>query len=176
MTRDHGNQRVKRFGFVDVNDTEAMVTKCLLGFCGKVLKNVKDLLQHMNGHILDGNEVQCPFEGCLLKLRVKLTFSSHLSRKHGDTNRKVLPDLQVDQPCNFYNDLSDLIHNDSNVEINNDFGSFSDQEESSLEADFTELFLKSLALFYLKLTAKYRMPATTMQMIVSERMSVYDLS
>lgn len=178
ITRDHGpdNQRVKRSVFLDVNDTETVVTKCALSLCGKILQNVKDLLQHLKGHILDGNEVQCPFEGCSSKFRVKSTFSSHLSRKHANTNRKVSPGLLIDEPCRFDNDLNDVTHENNNAEMNIDLESSSDQDEPNLEEDFTELFLKNLALFYMKLTAKHHVPATTIQMIVSEMKSMHDLS
>ena len=133
---------------------------------------MKDLIQHLKGHIIDSEQVQCPFERCSSKFTVKSTFSSHLSRKHANAiDRKVSTDLLIEEPDSSRNNSDDLIHDNSgNVEINDEFACLNecDQDEPNLEADFNELFLKNLALFYLKLTAKHHMPATTIQMIVSE--------
>ena len=32
-----------------------------LSFCGQTVQHVKDLIQHLKGHIIDSEQVQCPF-------------------------------------------------------------------------------------------------------------------
>jgi ribosomal protein L35 len=91
--RDHVNDSNKR----KLSGGEASgILHCPLGFCGRHIESLQDLIKHLNDHIMQGNEIICPFQGCGMKYSVKSSFSSHLSRHHKETtNRQLLPDLVI---------------------------------------------------------------------------------
>lgn len=178
VTRDHINHLNSQKTLVNLGETVTM--QCPFDFCAKLVQNLDDLLQHLKSHITQGNEITCPFQGCGLKYRVKSSFSSHLSRRHKETtNRNVLPDLIVGGGGDYLdnnaqgtgmssdNNLDDLNFDDWDMDINDD--------SDNVETD-RELFLKNLALFYLKLSSKYHMPASTIQMVIEEMQTMHSVS
>ena len=78
--------------------------------------------------------------------------------------------------CN-ESETPDILTSDSNAndlnldECNSDMS----DDESDDDSD-RELFLKNLALFYLKLSSKYHMPASTIQMVIKEIHAVHNVS
>ena len=82
VARNHQNIRVQRSQVLEVSDLATLETQCPFTFCAKISKNLKDLLQHLKTHTIQGNEVQCPFEGYRSTFRIKSSFSSHVTRKH----------------------------------------------------------------------------------------------
>ena len=70
------------------------------------------------------------------------------------------PDITLDSNANYLN------FDDCNSDISDD----SDRKSER------ELFLKNLALFYLKLSSKYHMPASTTQMVIEEIQAVHNVS
>ncbi|CAB4006554.1 Hypothetical predicted protein [Paramuricea clavata] len=176
MTRHHQNHRVEKFRSFDISDNITVV-QCPFSFCAKISQNLKDFLQHLKAHIVQGNEVLYPFEGCSLTFRVKSSFSSHLTRNHkACSNRRVHSDLLIhesepdthNQNFNQEIDIDEVTLN--NLHIDNS------EQENEVEENLSELLLKNLALFYLKLTAKHHMPATTVQMVICEIQAMHGLS
>lgn len=55
---------------------------CNVPLCNRASGNMRDLIQHVKGHIEQGVCMDCPFAGCSKKFNKKSTFSSHMSRKH----------------------------------------------------------------------------------------------
>ena len=128
---------------------------------------------------MQGNEIICPFQGCGMKYSVKSSFSSHLSRHHKETtNRQLLPDLVIgDQSSSTCNEPETPdITLDSNANYLNFDDCNSDISDDSDRKSERELFLKNLALFYLKLSSKYHMPASTTQMVIEEIQAVHSSS
>ena len=135
--RDHVNDSNKRK--LSVGEASVML-HCPLGFCGRhieslqdLIKHLKDLIKHLKDHIMQGNEIICPFQGCGMKYSVKSSFSSHLSRHHKETtNRQLLPDLvigdQSSSTCNepetpditLDSNANDLNFDDCNSDISDD--------------------------------------------------------
>ena len=179
VARDHQSRKVEKFRTLDIGDSvNTLVTQCPFSFCAKISQNLKDLLQHLKSHIMQGNEVLCPFEGCSLTFKVKSSFSSHITRNHGaGSNRQVSShllshssehDTFSDQNFDQDTDLGEGTHNDFDLD--------NSQHQNDVEENFTELFLKNLALFYLKLTAKHHMPASTVQLVIQEMQAMHTLS
>jgi hypothetical protein len=128
---------------------------------------------------MQGNEIICPFQGCGMKYSVKSSFSSHLSRHHKETtNRQLLPDLVIgDQSSSTCNEPETPdITLDSNANYLNFDDCNSDISDGSDRESERELFLKNLALFYLKFSSKYHMPASTIQMVIEEIQAVHNVS
>ena len=96
------------------------------------------------------NEVLCPFEGCSLTFKLKSSFSSHVTRNHRAGSKRQVSshllshsgehDTFSDENFNQDTDLGEGTHSD-----------FDFQQQNDVEENFTELFLKNLALLYLKL-------------------------
>ena len=94
VARDHQHIKVQRSQVLEVNDLATLETQCPFTFCAKISKNLKDLLQDLKTHIIQGNEVQCIFEGCRSTFRIKSSFSFHVARKHKqESNRLVSSNL-----------------------------------------------------------------------------------
>lgn len=177
VTRDHGHLRNDRQEtLIDISETIEM--RCPFDFCAQVVRNLNDLLQHLKSHIAQDTEVTCPFQGCGFKFRVKSSFSSHLSRRHRDTsNRKVLQNLVINPNSYYLNNNVQVTDMPCTSSDSLDDSTFGDSENNSNDDENDrELFLKNLALFYLKLSAKYHMPATTVQMVVQEMQSMHSIS
>ena len=84
VARDHQSRKVEKFRTLDIGDSvNTLVTQCPFSFCAKISQNLKDLLQHLKSHIMQGNEVLCPFElilliGCFYWIRNELAFLSFI--------------------------------------------------------------------------------------------------
>lgn len=180
VCRDHQNQRVERFRPLDLGDSVNVVTQCPFSFCAKILQTLKDLLQHLKGHIMHGNEVLCPFEGCSLQFRVKSSFSSHLTRNHNAiSNQQVSSDLVIHGSEHNTNNqvfIQPIGVDDNCIGTPDDHDKDDSLEENDIAENLSELLLQNLALFYLKLTAKHHMPASTVQMVVKEIHDMHSLS
>ena len=48
--------------------------------------------------------------------------------------------------------------------------------DEDIESNTTNLFVKNLALFYLKLNAKYHVPSSTVQKVIEEMQSMHSIS
>ncbi|XP_028416452.1 uncharacterized protein LOC114540531 [Dendronephthya gigantea] len=170
VTRDHENAR--REGS---NTVSSAPIQCQCSFCSKFLQSIKDLIAHQKDHITQGVEVTCPFNGCNSKFKIKSSFTSHLSRRHKNpANREVSSELLVhvnSQATNNTSNLSQFDGFDSGETSNND-----NLENDDTQEDISELFVKNLALFYLKLNAKYHVPASTIQKIIQEMQAMHNMS
>lgn len=186
VSRDHESTTRKRTS-VDRAVAHSFVKgRCPLNFCAKILASIQDLLGHLKDHIAQGTEVTCPFQGCILTFKVKSSFTSHLSRRHRSTaNRQLSSELLVRSQTvtNEENnssvsvldsELNRDVVNESSQDQQNANSSESDDETSAEEN--TELFVKNLALFYLRLYAKHHVPASTVQTIIEEMQATHSIS
>jgi len=133
---------------------------CNIFSCGKVFQTLTDFLNHLNFHFSDGSgiSVPCPYDGCGKSFSIRSSFSSHISRKHRDTCTQnlaaaVLHDW-AGEGCHVIEDVVDT--GDDCIETH------------LLNVNEQDAFLKSIAMFYLKLQAKFLLPATTIQQILEE--------
>ena len=57
--RDHVNDSNKRK--LSVGEASGIL-HCPLGFCGRHIESLQDLIKHLNDHIMQGNEIICLFK------------------------------------------------------------------------------------------------------------------
>ncbi|XP_030833875.1 uncharacterized protein LOC764597 isoform X1 [Strongylocentrotus purpuratus] len=150
--------------------------KCSLLFCQSECADIQELLAHLRNHIVDGMSVLCPFSNCEKKFNNKKSFSSHLSRYQRDyTAYSVKPALivQGDQLTpNVHVGFSE-VDSDLTEESHNESEDFQDDNDSG---DNIAEYTRNIALFLLKLLAKYLVPESTIQTIVEEMYGLYKLS
>ena len=141
---------------------------------------------HLKQHLKKLEEISCPFDGCAQTFKIKSTFTSHLSRKHQHSIQLRTVGVDAEEcrsSTSSENELStSLSKNQSMTEDNIPVAGDLNEEISLNDFDFenddeTEAqYLKTLALFYLKLQGKYLLPASTIQVIVSEFTECQDIN
>ncbi|KAG9281964.1 hypothetical protein AMEX_G546, partial [Astyanax mexicanus] len=136
---------------------------CQIEFCQSTFTNLKEFVNHLKSHIQEGRKIKCPFRGCEKEFGVKSTFSSHISRTHRNSSSEHVHETFFDNPHQNMGQSSC-----TETEIVEELG-----PEEALD---TELFLKNLSLFYLKLQAKLLLPASVIQTIIEEFQDIYDLA
>lgn len=159
VSRDDENSREDRYKTLDIDET--VVMQCPFAFCTYVVQNVNDLLQHLEGHIIQGSEVTCPFLRSGLIFRVKSSFSSQITSCHkSSSNRQLWADLFITsgsyptvsnhdmlnkQDTDLPSDtLPDSLDHSTCEDINND-------DENTVDENLREMFLNNLALFLIKI-------------------------
>ncbi|CAB3983976.1 hypothetical protein BSL78_01180 [Paramuricea clavata] len=136
------------------------------------------MLGHLKEHIAHGLEITCPFQGCTSSFTVKSSFTSHLSRRHKSVeNRLITPELLINSQEN----QNIIFENNNSTDFEEDAPSEGDDQSMSsgngeIESDISDLFVKNLALFYLKLNAKYHVPSSTVQKVIEEMQSMHSIS
>jgi hypothetical protein len=132
---------------------------CKVFSCGKTLRSMNDFIAHLKSHLQDGSgtQVLCPYEGCDKIFRIKSSFTSHLSRKHRDSSVSAPAVSVTSEPM--------CIADEEMISTESDIMNASEQNE----------FFYSIALFYLKLQAKFLLPATTIQSIINEFQTVHEI-
>ena len=152
--------------------------KCHMDFCSVSCDDLKSLFCHLKTHIAEGTKVTCPFRLCNKTFSVKSTFTSHLSRNHKSSSEGNLVDSILQTPvenpgsCHEVNDGDQLCDGPSDTLDN----TTEEQSEICPESADEALFLKSVALFYLKLQAKLLLPSSVIQTIVEEFQDIHSTS
>lgn len=125
-------------------------------------------------HIKEGRAVACPFKQCDKTFNVVSTFTSHLSRKHksreGHLIECIIGSAGVSGTSGTHYD------SDSLCDMQLDAADNTEHFEVSPENIDETLFLKNLALFYLKLQAKLLLRSSTIQTIINDLQSIHDIS
>jgi hypothetical protein len=116
---------------------------------------------HLKRHTTDNLAVCCPFKKCSKTFTLKSSFTSHISRHHDLCDKVTIP-VAVQQEFESVNCLvnDEVTNDDTDVEVD-EGGTF------CAGTDLSQL-LRSLAMFCLKLQAKFLLPASTIQSIVDE--------
>lgn len=166
MYRDH-QERTSKSDAKFLTLSPYMKLQCKTLLCKKDCDGIKDLLKHLREHINDGTRVECPFNQCSKMFSKTTTFKSHISRYHKYQASKDLPTEM------FHSSNPDRM----SLEVPSTSNETYDTEGASDEEIQTtdELFLKNLALFYLKLTSKYLLPASVIQCIVDQFQNIHSL-
>jgi hypothetical protein len=170
--RDHskrqGSSKTKQQIVPEMNVTYSL--KCQSDFCNETFSNLSLFISHLKGHLTGCSRIACPFHGCSKTFSVKSSFSAHLTRKHKNWSidkvssavhqvQDVTPDPSVSvEPMDLQ--VSEIIAASADEDLMGE-----DLVEQEIDEDS---LLKSVALCYLKLQARYLLPATTIQHIIQE--------
>jgi hypothetical protein len=127
---------------------------CKVFSCSHVSTTLGAFIIHLTSHLEDGSgtTILCPYDSCCRNFGLKLSFSSHLSRKY----RTAVPqDVAVAVAAEI--DTADA-----------DLQEPLDVDSTVLNVDEQNQFVSSIAWFYLKLQARFLLPVTTVQTINDE--------
>lgn len=136
--------------------------------CQHQCRDVKELIAHLKEHIAEGRVVTCPVTGCNHTFTVKSWFTSHMSRKHRQCHVDSINDL-------YRETVSQAFETEPLVTGPTEGSSETDEGEVHLTENFSDLFLRKISLFYLKLHGQFLLPASTIQNIVEEMQSIHEL-
>lgn len=153
---------------------------CAILFCSQVVQSKNDLIKHLKEHIEFGTQIKCPFNKCDKHFSNKSTFTAHLSRHHNSSNNlKVSPEFIIDAS---YNDIDHSMVSEPTASYMEetpasfDMDDCTEDSEALLQTDgIEELYLRNLALFYLKLESKFIIPASTIQNIIEQLQDVHSI-
>ncbi|CAM1294702.1 Uncharacterised protein g1088 [Pycnogonum litorale] len=181
VLRDHGGKAKynnKSIEHVDIS------LQCTISYCQQIIENRHSFIKHLKEHIEVGTEIKCPFGECSKSFSKKSTFSSHLSRSHPSGRmERVSAEFLVESSINnieaHVSSAPITVTVPSTDELPQpmfDFDECMDDFEALGETnELEELYLKNMALFYLKLESKYIIPASTIQNIVEQLQDVHCL-
>ena len=159
MRRKHTFQQ--SVGLRKKSEDVEMQLVCKVFSCHKKLNNFREFIAHLKSHLADGSGtvVSCPYEGCSNSFKLKSSFTSHLSRKHRDMSSADVAASAT-----------------ASVEVNvGDENDDASEDIELMDSNEQNEFLTSIALFYLKLQAKFLLPASTVQDILEEFQNVHDI-
>lgn len=153
-----------------------MKLQCKTLLCQHVCDGIKDLLNHLRQHMDDGTKVQCPFNQCSKMFSKKTTFSVHISRYHKYQTVKDLPtEMICSSNSDFFGDMSLSSGDSTTTENDIPIGLCEGTSYEEIQTTDDELFIRNLALFYLKLLSKYLLPSSVIQCIVEEFQNIHSL-
>ena len=119
----------------------------------------------------NGLSVLCPFRGCEKLFSVKSSFSSHLSRKRKTWSLSLLLDSISGFEESVYSNFT-TNQADSPLQVSNNNSDeitiTDDEQEADGGLTAVDQYLRSVALFYLKLQEKLLLPSSTIQNIIEE--------
>lgn len=148
------------------------ILKCTVALCERQCDGVRELVAHLKEHIAEGRPVNCPVRGCKTSLfTVKSSFTSHMSRKHRHCSVNVI--------CGQFRDTNSErpSTNEQNIHTVHETGSVSDAAEDTFGdlSNFSDLYLRNVCLFYIKLQRQLLIPASTIQTIVEEIQNIHEM-
>lgn len=134
----------------------------------------------MKHHIINKEEVKCPYRGCNKKYTLLNSFTSHLTKVHRTRHYKtdiIAPDSSEDlnnNNCILESEVptdpheSQFVNDDVNIQIQEPNLELAGSELLYTDDQWSNLFCDNVAQFYLKLESQYLLPATTIQYIITE--------
>jgi hypothetical protein len=155
--------------------------RCIDTFCCQKVVGIKKLISHVGGHARCGSKITCPFENCDSIYSRYRSFQSHIRRKH-DKSLKLKTAYYVDfHDANIENNTSlnesqEILVDDGASPISTVTGVDSKHQHIETTDGFKDLMLRNMALFYLRLQAKYLVPSSTIQCIHEGITEMHDLS
>lgn len=139
---------------------------CHVSTCHAKSDSLTEFYSHLKVHIKEGRTIVCPFKQCDKTFTVVSTFTSYLSRKHKRSEEGNLMDSIISL-AGASGSSGPRGDTDSQCYVGIDADN-ADHLEFSPENIEDSLFLRNLALFYLKLQAKLLLPASTIQTIIED--------
>ena len=142
---------------------------CQVNECNYKAVHLNGLIKHLTAHVRAGVGIKCPYKDCKNTFTVRSTFSSHVSRKHRvDTVNDLSDSVCSRVPCENTNlDSGDLNVSHSDTEFLH--------EPDDPDIISSDHYLHNLATFYLKLQAKFLLPARVIQDIIMQFQCVHDI-
>lgn len=167
LRRTHGLHSKKHETFLSIafSADERGKFVCTINICKKEFDNFHLLIKHLKKHINKNQQIQCPFRNCKRRYSVLSSFTSHISKIH--KNRYDQAEIvTVENPVV----ESEESLNNTLLEIDDQPNMIVQHEpyNAQYDADESDLFLKNVGQFYLKLESKLLLPASTIQYIVTE--------
>lgn len=145
--------------------------ECHVDFCRTKSSGLPEMISHLKMHIKEGQRVTCPFKHCGKTFAIVSSFTCHLSRKHNQDSSLIDSITTTSEAsCSQIQDIDFESDSRSEEGENND-----DLEVSPENVDET-MFLKNLALFYLKLQAKLLLPASVIQTVVEDMQTIHEIN
>lgn len=153
---------------------------CDIGECREKCSDLKNFVLHLKSHIKEGIRVPCPFK-CNKNFSVASSLTSHLSRNHRNSSAERLrhnilqSNVSVQRP---HDEVSNVAEHSNPQSEFFDCGDGEEQLDIALLPDNADesLFLKNMALFYLKLQAKHILPSSVIQSVIDGLQDIHDIS
>ena len=148
--------------------------------CHNIL-NFYELIKHLKGHIDNGTSVRCPVEGCSRLMSKKSTFTAHLSVKHGSlcrvaVNSSLLVHCRAQTGADDSTgviEVTDSAVDESSICLDAYYASANEKFDESVDRN---LFVRNLALFFLKLQCRCSVPASTVELIACELYNLHSVA
>ena len=151
--------------------------ECSVDMCSFTSNDFSVHIAHLKSHILSGIAIACPFKNCRKTFLKKSSFSSHVSRCHkylhfSSSHESSCPNVSVSEMLNSESDLCER----TGEHVNED--NFDDDDDNSgvISEDRKSEFLNCIALFCLKLQAKFLLSASKIQQIIDEFVNIHTIS
>ncbi|XP_064640806.1 uncharacterized protein LOC135495545 [Lineus longissimus] len=199
LSRDHSKVKTLRSGTEKTSDASSSTTPghqpgqvggpqgllevevdLTCSHCEMTCSQYSVLLAHLKQHIKNGVVVTCPFKGCISQYRVISSLTSHLSRIHqvlqqsNSENGSCAMSPSVE--CGVVGDNIGADENLQNMD-NQQQPLPAVEEHENFDDDLSDdVFLESVALFYLQLESKHHVPQSTLQKIITGICDFHDRS
>src|SRR6218665_4062963 len=151
--------------------------ECSVDMCSFTSNDFSVHIAHLKSHILSGIAIACPFKNCRKTFLKKSSFSSHVSQCHKylhflSSQESSCPNVSVSEMLNSESDLCER----TGEHVNED--NFDDDDDNSgvISEDRKSEFLNCIALFCLKLQAKFLLSASKIQQIIDEFVNIHTIS
>lgn len=151
---------------------------CSLTICSKEFDDYKKFIKHLKEHIKHGYDVSCPFQTCNKTYNVISSFTGHLSKCHRQNICSSIDNQELMVAEN--DDFGDFfIGNENLMEVDDsnsppDLDLVIENQKSQTLEEKQNLFVVNTTQFYLMLESKLLVPASTIQIIVSEFNKMYE--
>lgn len=167
----------RRHNVVSANETvgTAITTfKCVVALCERQCQDTQELIAHLKEHIVEGRAVSCPVRGCNTDFRVKSSFTAHMSRKHRGFTDSSVSNVYIESASHPSTstppESGDFVpHCDAGPVTG------TDEVDLDISENFSDLYLRNVSLFYLRLQGQFLLPASTIQNIVEEMQNINEL-
>lgn len=124
------------------------------------------MVAHLKEHIAEGRHVACPVTGCKSVFTGKSSFTSHMSRKHRHWSENAICASIKDTHC----------ESPSRSATMQEPASVSDAEDTVGDgSNFSDLYLRNICMFCIKLQGQHLLPVSTIQNIVEEIQNIHEM-
>ena len=140
--------------------------KCTVSLCERQCEGTRPLIAHLKEHMAEGRHVTCPVRGCKSVFTAKTSFTSHMSRKHRHWSENVICASIQDAHCESPT---------TSATIQEPAGGSDAEDTVGDGSNFSDLYLRNICMFYMKLQGQHLLPVSTIQNIVDEMQNIHEL-
>lgn len=134
--------------------------------CSFPVAALNDVYQHLKMHMTANSNILCPFNNCEKSYRVWSSLTSHVSRYHSCENLGALKSIWY--PAN---QRKEIVCPEANFECSGQNCIYEDVADDS-----GTVYIKSYASLILKLQEKYSLPESTVQSILDDFSTYFELT